>query len=359
MVVVAASTPSLALLVFSLIVAIYLLAPFVIFNYIPSHPFLHERSDSSTTTRLRVEERPLASEHISPSDHLSLRTAAMTMTNQSLPRNPLNSADIALCLIVKDDVDLEEWVQYHVNLGVRKIYVFDNNSTHPLLLPVLHPFIANGHVEYQYLSDPIPPAALQGLPNQQLYAYQRCIREFGERHEFMGFIDSDEFIVVKNRSSTLLDILAEFRDYGGLTLNWMIFGSSGHVTRPNGGVLKNYFKCRPDHHLKSIVNLKFVRDVSGDPHHFKYKDGYFAVDTNFTAVPGSHNPGLTSPIPSYLYEKLYLNHYFTKSKEDFLNKVRRGQADSKTPRSKDVIDRVDAQCAGTCEILQMPTPTIR
>jgi hypothetical protein len=37
-----------------------------------------------------------------------------------------------------------------------------------------------------------------------------------------------------------------YASYGGLAVNWVIFGSSGHAARPRGGVLVNYHACLPD-----------------------------------------------------------------------------------------------------------------
>lgn len=35
----------------------------------------------------------------------------------------------AICTCVKDDFDLEEWVEYHYHFGAANIYLYDNNST--------------------------------------------------------------------------------------------------------------------------------------------------------------------------------------------------------------------------------------
>ena len=270
------------------------------------------------------------------------------------PRSaPLTSGDLALCLIVKDDLDLEEWVEYHLALGVGRVYLFDDNSTHPPLLPVVHRFISSGHVVYRYLSDPLPPHTLdKWAPNKQLFVYRQCIREFGEQHVFMGFIDSDEFIVLRNPADRLLDILERYRNYGGLTLNWMMFGSSGHITRPAGGVLRNYHKCHKNHHVKSIVNLRYVKDICS-PHRFYYKSGYYAVDSNFSEVSGPFNPGLKQQIPQHLFDVIYLNHYWTKSREDFMRKIDRGRPDADDSRSLDMLYRVDSYNSDTCEFLRV------
>ena len=35
----------------------------------------------------------------------------------------------------------------------------------------------------------------------------------------------------------------DYEPYGGLALSWVVFGSSGHVTRPTGGALRSFTKC--------------------------------------------------------------------------------------------------------------------
>lgn len=55
-----------------------------------------------------------------------------------------------------------------------------------------------------------------------------------------------------------------------------MFGSSGHLSRPEGSTLAAYTACFPqhhmeNHHIKTIANTAFVDGVTGDPHHFRYK----------------------------------------------------------------------------------------
>ena len=45
-----------------------------------------------------------------------LLSGARSASSKSRP--PLTSSDISLCLIVKNEIDLEEWVSYHLALGV-------------------------------------------------------------------------------------------------------------------------------------------------------------------------------------------------------------------------------------------------
>ena len=70
----------------------------------------------------------------------------------------------------------------------------------------------------------------------------------------MGFIDSDEFIIISDKLKTsyakshreplqFVNILRQYEKYGGLVLYWKMFGSSGHIRRPKGGLLVNYHRC--------------------------------------------------------------------------------------------------------------------
>lgn len=135
------------------------------------------------------------------------------------------------------------------------------------------------------------------LPNDQMYAYDYCLKTFGSKYSHMGFIVTDEFIVLKNNSALVIDILEKYSAFGALTLNWMLMGSNGHIVRPAGGVLKNCNKCWKNCHVKSIVNTKLTDGLSADPHHLS------------TSVDIPWNPPSSSAPSHYLYDVIYINHY--------------------------------------------------
>lgn len=72
--------------------------------------------------------------------------------------------------------------------------------------------------------------------NVQIMAYHHCIEYFGTRHEWMAFIDSDEFVYLPDRRyPRLADLLGgEFANYSGLGVSWRLYTSSGHLTKPGG-----------------------------------------------------------------------------------------------------------------------------
>lgn len=143
-----------------------------------------------------------------------------------------------------------------------------------------------------------------------------CPHRFRHRHRWLAFIDADEFIVLQepqytrpsweqqqqrdgqasgssSASSKVHDIntfLQQYEQYGGLGVNWVIFGSSGHTRRPQGGVLVNYHACLPaqheqNTHVKIIANTKYLLTMGDDPHRVYYKsDKHWTVNELGTQV---------------------------------------------------------------------------
>ena len=195
---------------------------------------------------------------------------------------------VALCLITRDEeVDLEEWISYHHSIGVSAVIVFDDNSDKSALAdPAIFKWARSGFIkEYSYFMD-------EEAPNPQLFAYQACLEVYGDHFDFMGFIDTDEFVVLHNDTQLLPEFLAEYTKFGGVALNEMFFGSSGHKDRPAGGVLGNYKKCAPTNLIKSFVMPSKCAGIGVTPHFFNYFPGHYAVDVNEQRVPEAWNPQL-------------------------------------------------------------------
>eukprot|EP01040_Poterioochromonas_malhamensis_P014239 gene14239-15745_t len=223
-------------------------------------------------------------------------------------------------------------------MGTGKFYLHDNGNIP--LAPMVKDWIEKGIVSVEERKDKAP----------QLSVYQLCLRNYRQWHQFIAFIDADEYIVTKNGCS-IPSILKRYEPYGGLTLNWTVFGSSGHLTRPEGGILKNYWSCYMYEHVKSIVNTNYGVSHFGNPHVFHYSHGKFSVDAEFFKVETPVN----LPRPS-LYDNIYLNHYHLKSKEDYDRNRKRGRASTTDPSQKneEYFWKINERCNRNCSILKPP-----
>jgi hypothetical protein len=260
------------------------------------------------------------------------------------------SSYLAACLIVKNELEyLPEWIEYHRRMGISKFYVFDHNSSVPVINSISK-YVSTDQVEY-FFTD-FHWAAGHHYPNFQIATYHRCLQRYGKLHKFMAFIDSDEFIVVVDKTKRIPDILADYEQFGGVVMNWMVFGSSGHIATPPGGVLANYYKCFKNGCVKTIVNTEYTLKPGGNPHQFLYTEGHFAVSAgNKTLrVNGAVNLQLHTA-----FDTMYINHYNTRSYEDYVRKANRGRVTSDPHKLNDEhFHGINRQAQWTCPILEMP-----
>lgn len=234
-------------------------------------------------------------------------------TSQHELQDPAGSY-LALCLIVKNQAqELQEWVQHHVALGFRTIYVWDHNSTVPLS-GILTPWIDARIVHYIHFGHSVSR-------KPQVWAYEQCLELFGSRHRWIGFFDTDEFLFTQDPSTTVTDVLRQYEHVGGIAVNWRMFGSSGLVERPES-VVRSYTKCtlassRLNILVKQLINTNYSGRPAGSPHHFKYTDGAHSQTTCGEILDG---PSSQDPC----FKDLVLHHYFNKSWEEYKEKMNRG-----------------------------------
>lgn len=144
----------------------------------------------------------------------------------------LNDAvDLSIVAIIKNEGNyIEEWVRYHILVGVQRFYLYDNGSTDNTD-KILKKYVDAGYVK---LID-FPGIAMQ------LKAYNDAISKYKRCTKYMAIIDADEFLYSCNRNISVREqldsIFYKFPKAGGVAVNWRMFGSGGLLTKPTGGYL--------------------------------------------------------------------------------------------------------------------------
>jgi hypothetical protein len=245
--------------------------------------------------------------------------------------------NIAICCIIKDENEyLMEWIKYHELIGIHNFILYDNDSKVPISKTIKDD-VSN-----------IIPSVVHVIPIEgcqvQLGAYRNCLKLFKDAFKWIAFIDTDEFIVPL-KCDDINDVLNEFdsEKTGGLCVNWLTFGPSGHITKQDGKLISNFIKCAPkDHkintHVKSIVRPDRTESPI-TPHSFRYKGGYRGVSEDHRWIIDSFSKNST--------EKIQINHYYTRSKEEFEKKIIRGRGDTNQKRSIEEFYYYDKICTET------------
>ena len=224
--------------------------------------------------------------------------------------------DVAICAIVRlENRYLHEWVEWHHNLGVKKFFIYDNSKPgDERPAEVLQDYIKQGIVE-------IVPWARYG--NVQCQAYDDCYRQHGREFAWIGFIDIDELVMLKKHKS-IPDMLNQHSDKADVVvLHWMMMGDSGLTNYDQRPMWKRFTKPAPQKAPEMLHVKSFVRggigglSYSADPH-MPYRPVLRVV-----------NPDGSQQKQSAISEKdeksvAYLAHYFTKTAEEYVQKMMRG-----------------------------------
>lgn len=226
--------------------------------------------------------------------------------------------DLAVVAILKNEgAYLKEWLDYHLLAGVDHFYLYDNDSTDNQAA-VAEPYIAAGLVDYI----PAPGKMMQ------MVAYNDAVKRFKFQCRYMAFIDADEFIFPKTNQS-IVELVDEILSYdtnaAGLAINLQAFGSNGHEKADySRGVLERFTRRAYNHHYydfncKTIFNPRKV-DFIYSPHVAQFFAGLHTIYTD--GVIQTEKSGLASNLDN----KIVVNHYHYKSREEYAEKVKRGSA---------------------------------
>lgn len=230
----------------------------------------------------------------------------------------VESKDVAICAIVRNENRyLKEWVEHHLKLGVKKIFIYDNSHEgEEQPYKVLNNYMKTDAVEI------IDYTNQGGSFNVQDKAYMDCYQAHRSEYAWIGFIDIDEMIEIQSRQKlpTILNKLQA----DVVVLSWRMMTDNGLTHYEDKPVFKRFtepFKGRryPD----GIEFVKpFVRGGIGGLTFESQPHCPTKPMLNVVNVKGETVKQFPTMKP--VYEVAWINHYHTKTAEEFVEKCRRG-----------------------------------
>lgn len=222
-----------------------------------------------------------------------------------------------LTVIKNEHQYLDEWITYHLNLGIDHIFILEDTDSDShkeitdkygdkvSLDSVLVVLDERSRIEAKEVKE-LNKYSVQHMYFRNGLNYLK--KEYSDVYDWCFIIDNDEFITLDN--CTLEDVLNQFNDYEAFVMSWKCYGANGHINKPlNKGVVEAFTKEAEGeipNQVKTCYKLKTFRSEFLYTHHHPTEKCNWC-NTDF--VKQYHNA---------TYSKIYIRHYITKSWEEYV-----------------------------------------
>ena len=222
---------------------------------------------------------------------------------------------VAVCAIGRmENRYAEEWVNHYLELGVDKIYIYDNNHE------------GEEHFE-EVLETPIQVGVVEIIPfdGGQREAYEDFYNNRAEDFDWVGFFDFDEFVEFEDKYETIPGFL-KMQSADVVCLNWRVMTDNG-LTHYDPRPVRERFTEGTDEdfsinrHVKSFVRGGLRGVTFFDPH--------------IPTTPQLKCVNVLGEVieqvavqPKAIHTRARIQHFDTKSTEEWMDKIRRGWCDA-------------------------------
>lgn len=223
---------------------------------------------------------------------------------------------VIVCIAKKEMDYIEEFIKYHLALGFRRVFLYDNEDTptYELFLEKYKDNLKVIHMPFNNYDKAVQYKALDHFVTNYL---------FKTNITHVAHIDIDEFIVLKKHKN-ICDFINDYivGDCQGIGMNWRFFGSSGKTEKSSEPVTERFTMRQKggNVHIKTLFKKdKFLK--YNTCHDVSFVDG-FTKSTNKTIINGPFNKEID-------FSVIQLNHYKCKTIPEFRYARTRQRADIK------------------------------
>ena len=230
---------------------------------------------------------------------------------------------VVVCALAKNEHKyINEWVEHYVNLGVDKIYIYDNDN---LDSPYIKDYIDTKYLDKVVIKD----IRGQKKPKLQHDIYTGFYAKYGKTFDWCLFCDIDEFLFgIENVHSWLMQ--PQFKHAMQIRVKWKLFGDDNLIERDMNTKVVDSFHNVITHSLnRDLIHKGDLENqgkalVRGGLPNVVIRSPHFASFGNRDNIIPSILPSgrwcnsKVSIMENYSNEKVFLHHYMTKTLSEFL-----------------------------------------
>ena len=211
--------------------------------------------------------------------------------------------NFVVCAIFKNESHiLEEWLLHYISHGVEHFYLVNDNSSDDFIC------IIQKYSDYITLFNNVIQTKEVG---RQSMIYEKYFRSILNQSKWFAILDLDEFLYSPS-DIHLPNIFEKYNNYSQIRVNWLHFGSNGHLYQPHS-VVEGFLKRAIIDNTKTYFSHKTIFKgadlVSFDVHSPIVRNRQIYLQYHETIIPD-----------------LIINHYNIQS-QDFYLRIKGSRGD--------------------------------
>ena len=228
-------------------------------------------------------------------------------------------------MIKNEQEYLDEWIRYHLNLGIHHIFIFediDSDSHKEICDKYINNVSLNSVSLILNKNDLATAFNLKKTKKWNIqHVYFRNILNYIKKlniFEWCFVIDADEFITLE-KGLFLNNIFDLYGSYDAFIMQWKCYGANGYINKPdysNKGVIDTF-----QQEITGSVSdnpASFIKTCYNMP---KYDDSFFFNQHHPKEICNWCNTDFIKDWNKPVYSNIYIRHYITKSWEEYLWKL--------------------------------------
>ena len=210
--------------------------------------------------------------------------------------------NLSMVTIVRDENDyLEEWIRYHIeNMNFDHFYIYDNESK-----TSVKEYLESINFAYKDHCTIIDWKTSDWSQQDTLNDF---LKKYGKETKWMITTDPDEYLVPQVENFDMRKFLKQREWYCGIHMHWIHYGANGQMKKTEGTDIERFPKDSGPQPLDPL-GKHFIRPTRV----LRFND---------------HVPQYAFAFSCLTYEEvkdiLHLNHYITRSYEEWCKKMEKG-----------------------------------
>ena len=237
-----------------------------------------------------------------------------------------NNNRTCICTLGKQENRyIREFVEYYYKIGVDKINLYDNNNMNgERFEEVIGDFIKSGFVRI---------LNWRGKKLPQLKAMNDCYKKNYKKFNWLMFYDIDEYISLADYSNIKYFLNEKkFSSCQLIYLNLITHTDNNHLYYENKSLFERFPERVPMEKPEGKrLEVKFI--LRGNISNIKIKNQHYC-NKKLKNCNGFGKENTTLSIHTYFpdYKYYYIDHFFSKSTEEFIDKIVKGDCRYSKPK---------------------------